>query len=274
MNHDAPASRATDRFASFHLASVHERRIATPSHAEQARTLAAQLTSGTLSTICQVPPGYPHGAFVTVAFDAGHPVFLISELAEHTQHLRCDPRASLLVARSCVDDPLANARMTLIGECRPVTDKLAAATLFLQRHPEAVYDAGFEDFTYFRLQVQAVHYIGGYGDNSWVSAREYLAAQPDPLGPHAVGIMRRMNEDHRSALPLYCRAFSSRTQVSDATMTGLDRYGFEVTARTSDGPQPLRFAFAEPIDTPTQVRRALVEMLHEARTKLGTNTGA
>jgi hypothetical protein len=29
------------------------------------------------------PEGYPYGSFVTVAFDNGNPIFLISGLAEH-----------------------------------------------------------------------------------------------------------------------------------------------------------------------------------------------
>jgi putative heme iron utilization protein len=211
---------------------------------------------------------------VTVAFDDGHPVFLMSELAEHTKHLHADPRASLLVAESCVDDPLANARMTLLGECWPAADRKAAAKVFLARHPEAARYAHFEDFAYWRLELSAIRYTGGYGRMSWVSATDYFAAQPDPLGPHAVRIIERMNAEHRAALPLYCRAFSKSTKVSEATMTGIDRYGFEVTAKTPEGPRPIRFGFKEPIHTPTQARRALVEKLYEARTKLGTNTGA
>lgn len=275
MTHDAPASPAADRFASLHLASLHDQPAPTPSHAEQARTLAARLTNGTLCTICGDPPGYPYGSFVTVAFDGGHPVFLISELAEHTKHLRCDPRASLLIASSCAEDPLANARMTLLGECRPAADRESAAKVFLDQHPEAARYADFEDFAYWRLEVRAVRYIGGYGRMSWVSASEYLAAQSDPLAPHASALIQRMNEEHhRDALPLYCRAVWNGAEVSDATMTGIDRLGFELTANTPDGPRPFRLGFAKPIETPTQARRVLAAMLHKARTKLGTNTGA
>jgi heme iron utilization protein len=274
MTSDAPASPAADRFASLHLASLHARPPPTPSHAEQARTLASRLGTGTLCTLCTVPRGYPHGSFVTVAFDDGHPVFLISELAEHTKHLRSDARASLLLADASVDDPLARARMTLIGDCRPAVDKRAAARVFLARHPEAVQHAELEDFMYWRLEVSAVRYIGGYGRMAWVSASDYSIARPDPLGPHAAGLVGRMNEGHRDVLLVYCRAFSKYAEVSRATMTSIDRYGFEMTATTATGPRPLRLGFAEPIHTPTQARRALAELLHQARTKLGTNTGA
>ena len=71
--------------------------VPTPTHAERARTLVAQLGTGTLCTVSQHPPGYPYGSFVTFGLDDGAPVFLISALAEHTKNLEEDPRGSLLV---------------------------------------------------------------------------------------------------------------------------------------------------------------------------------
>src|SRR5689334_3292278 len=68
--------------------------VPTPTHAERARTLVAGISTGTLCTIAVEPAGYPYGSFVTVAFDEGDPVSLISALAEHTRNLERDPRAS------------------------------------------------------------------------------------------------------------------------------------------------------------------------------------
>ena len=84
----------------------------TPTHAERARTLVAQISTGTLCTLALEPEGYPYGSFVTVAFDNGNPVFLISGLAEHTKNLERDPRASLLVAEggSAIRSPTAASR--------------------------------------------------------------------------------------------------------------------------------------------------------------------
>src|SRR3954449_12943454 len=91
--------------------------IPTPTHAERARSLVARISTGTLCTLAVEPEGYPYGSFVTVAFDEGNPVFLISGLAEHTKNLERDPRASLLVAEGGAADPLANGRVTLLGLC-------------------------------------------------------------------------------------------------------------------------------------------------------------
>ena len=72
----------------------HDVSIPTPTHAERARTLVAGISTGTLCTLALEPEGYPYGSFVTVAFDHGNPIFLISELAEHTKNLERDPRVA------------------------------------------------------------------------------------------------------------------------------------------------------------------------------------
>ena len=78
-----------------------------------------------------------------------------------------------------------------------------------------------------------------------------------------------MNADHADAMVLYCKAFSKATDVTSASMTGVDRYGFDLSAQTTDGPRPIRVAFATPVSTPEEVRAALVAMVKDARSKLG-----
>jgi hypothetical protein len=244
--------------------------IPTPTHAERARTLVAQISTGTLCTLALEPEGYPYGSFVTVAFDEGHPVFLISELAEHTKNLERDPRASLLVAERGADDPLANGRVTLLGPCTRVDgDDGSARAAFLLAHPNAAYYADFRDFAFWKLRVNAIRYIGGYGRMSWISQADWQAAEPDPLAPSAAGTLAHMNTDHADALVLYCKAFSNATRLTAATMTGVDRYGFDMSAMTPEGPRPVRVAFAKPVTTPEEARAALVAMVKDARSKLG-----
>jgi hypothetical protein len=245
--------------------------VPTPTHAERARTLVAGIATGTLCTIAIEPAGYPYGSFVTVAFDGGDPVFLISELAEHTHNLERDARASLLVAEGGSDDPLANGRVTMLGECRRIgadaPDLPQAREAFLAVHANARYYADFRDFAFWKLHVAAVRYIGGYGRMSWVATADWHAAEPDPLGPSAGAIVAHMNADHADALVLYCKAFSKAQEIASATMTGVDRYGFEMSAKTAEGPRPVRLAFPRPVSTPDEARAALIAMLTEARTR-------
>ena len=87
--------------------------------------------------------------------------------------------------------------------------------------------------------------------------------------PHAAAAIAHMNEDHADAMVLYCKAFSRATNVTAATMTGLDRYGFEMSAKTPEGPRPVRVAFPKPVTTPAEVRAALIAMLNDARSRMG-----
>src|SRR6202167_845592 len=95
--------------------------VAEPSLAERARTLAHLGRIGSLATHSRKQPGFPFGSVMPYAADdQGRPVFLISSMAMHTQNLKADARASLLVMQEGGDDPLGAARITLVGEALPV----------------------------------------------------------------------------------------------------------------------------------------------------------
>ena len=68
---------------------------------------------------------------------------------------------------------------------------------------------------------------------------------------------------------LCCKAFSRATEISAARMTGVDRYGFDMSVVTPVGPRPVRLAFGEPVSTPEEVRAALIAMVKDARSRLG-----
>ncbi|HSN99333.1 MAG TPA: pyridoxamine 5'-phosphate oxidase family protein [Candidatus Nanopelagicales bacterium] len=160
---------------------------AAPSHAERCRTLAARARTVALGTIARDPAGYPYASLVAVAFDAaGRPLFLISDLAEHTANLKAQPEASALVSEPVLSaegkpqDPLALGRMTLLGPCRRLTEPAeveAARAIFLGVHPEAAMYAGFRDFAMYRLEPVSIRYVGGFGRMSWVDAGEYARAR-------------------------------------------------------------------------------------------------
>jgi len=52
-------------------------------------------------------------------------------------------------------------------------------------------------------------------------------------------------------------------------MTGVDRYGFDLSVMTAMGPRPVRLAFPTPVSTPEEVRAALVALAKDARSRLG-----
>jgi putative heme iron utilization protein len=54
---------------------------------------------------------------------------------------------------------------------------------------------------------------------------------------------------------------SKATDTSEAVMTGIDRYGFEISANTNLGQRPIRLAFDNEVSTPDEARKELVMMV-------------
>ena len=241
-----------------------------PSHAERCRTLVASANRGALCTLAVDPAGYPYGSVATYGLDGGgSPLFFVSLMAEHTQNAMRDPRASLLVSEPVPEgaDPLAGGRATLLGLLSQVedADRSSAEERYLAANPAAEYYIGFGDFVFYRLEVASIRYVGGYGRMSWVDAGEYAAAEPDPLAPAAAGIVGHMNADHGEAQVLYCRYLAGRPDTTRATMSAVDRYGFEMVAEGPAGRATVRLGFPQPCSTSEEVRRAMVAMVAEAR---------
>jgi len=242
-----------------------------PTHAERCRTLVASETRGALSTIATQPEGYPYGSVASYGLDGrGNPLLFVSTMAEHTQNALRDPRASLLVTEPVPDaaDPLASGRVTLMGEMHAVepSDRDLTRARYLDANPAAGYYIDFGDFDFYRINVQSIRYVGGYGRMSWVDPEEYAVAEPDPLAAAAAGIIEHMNADHADAQVLFCLHFAGRPDTMSASMSAVDRYGFEMIAVSDAGRAAVRLAFPDECVTATDVREAMVAMVHEART--------
>jgi hypothetical protein len=241
-----------------------------PSHAERCRTLVADAARGALSTLAADPAGYPYGSVASYGLDdRGNPLFFVSLMAEHTQNALRDPRASLLVAEPVPDgaDPLASGRVTLLGTLSSVdeADVPVARDRYLAANPAASYYIDFGDFTFFRLDVESIRYVGGYGRMSWVDAAGYADAEPDPLVDAAAGIIEHMNADHADAQVLFCRHLLGRPDTTAATMSAVDRYGFEMIAVGPAGRAAVRLGFPGECTTGDEVRQAMIALVADAR---------
>ena len=241
--------------------------VLTPSHAEQAQTLVSKMTTATLCTMSIEPVGYPYGSFVTYAIYNGNPIFLISGLAEHTKNLDKDSKASLLIAEAGEGNPLALGRVTLMGDCKRLSEdhRDNVREIFLSKNPDAKFYIDFKDFFFYMLEVSEVRYIGGFGRMSWVTDKQWFQAEPDPMVPYANDIIEHMNDDHADSMVLYCKAMSKATDTSSAVMTQIDRYGFEMSANTSEGPRPIRLAFNNEVSNADEARKELVSLVKKAR---------
>ncbi len=239
-----------------------------PSYAERARTLMHIGRVGSLSTLSRKHPGWPFGSVMPYGLDAGgRPIFLISDMAVHTQNIRTAPRASLLVAQpDWSGDPLGAARVTLMGDVLlvPAEEGDDARQVYLARYENAKYWVDYRDFAFYRLEVADVYFVGGFGVMGWVSAEEYALAEPDPLADAAPGILQHMNADHGDALLLFARVFGG-FDADKATMTLVDRLGFYVRLTKGDQVRGLRVPFTHEVRNVQETRAVLVEMTKEAR---------
>ena len=173
--------------------------------ARSARLIARRANKGALATSRRAArpnqKGHPYVSKVGVAWDLdGSPLFLFSTLAAHTQDLLADGRASILLeAPTTKNNPLEGARTTLVGKVRQLEgdEAEAARACYLKTHPGAAMYAGFGDFALWRMDVERVHYVGGFGAAKWAKAKDFIA-EPGDLTEKIEAIESGIGEDARS----------------------------------------------------------------------------
>ena len=263
IDHDLPAG--TNLAPPAPLEPVEPAQRRTP--AEEARTLVARNASGALGTLSD--DGHPWASLVTYgALDDGSPVLLVSRLAEHGRNLDRDPRASLMVASDLADaEPLAHGRVTLLCKAeRPGPDvEEAAREAHIAAVPSARMYIEFGDFSLWVLRVRRVRWVGGYGRMDSADADAYTAAVPDPTAEGAAGATAHLNADHADALLVMAQALGGYPDASDATCTGIDRYGLDLALKTPRGRADTRIGFAEPATAAGDLRAATVELAQRSR---------
>jgi hypothetical protein len=167
---------------------------------------------GVLATQSLQLPGYPFASILPFMPDERHrPVFLISGLAQHTQNLLADPRASFLVSNGDGKNVLAGARMTIVGDVAPFDAGPDLLARYLRYQPEARQYLELGDFAFFRLTPQRARYVAGFGEMGWVEAGEWDDGAFLELADEA-----KLYRDLIAVLPMGIR------------LLGLDCYGVDI----------------------------------------------
>ncbi len=236
-------------------------------HAQLARTLVDAGGVATLSTL--TPTGHPYGSVAPYSvLDEGVPIICISTMAAHTRHLLHDPRSSLLVEQAAVGgvDQLSLPRATLIGSFVPFEPTPSDVDAYLGTHPHARSYVGYRDFTWWRLDVLEVRYVGGFGVMGWSSGDEYRVAVPDPVIPHAAPMIEHLNSDHSDACLDIVRVLGGVAEAATVSVSAIDRSGVTFDAFDEHGAQcaTSRVAFAETLSAATEVRAATVALVRRA----------
>jgi len=162
-----------------------EERIPGPDASELAGPARKLLRGQATAVICTQSlrkPGWPLGSLVSYALSSrGEPVFLFSELSQHTKNLRADPRASLFVQEAGAKNPQSAGRISLLGKVAPVPDAevAEAKARYVAVHPEGRSFADLGDFSFWVMTVEEAHVVGGFARAGWLSAAEFASAGPE-----------------------------------------------------------------------------------------------
>lgn len=239
-----------------------------PSHGELARTLLEPGAMAALATL--TASGHPYTSLVpTSTRPGGEPLICISALAEHTQNLRRDRRASLLIGQDVPEgaDPLAHPRVTLVGTFEPCEPADADIEHHLAVHAHADEYIGFADFSWWRFDTVNVRYVGGFGFMGWASADDLRDATADPVIPHATPMIEHLNDDHTDACLEIVRRLGGVPDAVTAVVTAVDRYGLTFDVHDAAGAVVAlsRVGFGDALTAPGEVRAASVDLVRRAR---------
>lgn len=225
--------------------------------ATEARLL---LRAARVATLATQAGGQPFAGLVTPATDPGGAVLmLLSDLSEHTRHLRADGRCAVMVAGVPTEaNPQTAPRLTAQGVASISADPAHRAR-WLAAHPYAAFYADFTDFNLWRVTVTGAAYVGGFARAFRLDADE-LAVDGMAVAAAASGIMAHCNADHADTMALL--------GGPGAVMVAVDTDGCDL----SDGTASRRIAWPEPVADANGVRSALIRLARDARVPPGLST--
>lgn len=240
----------------------------------EAKRLLRTTRAAALATLAP-PASDPFATLVNIASTAdGSPILLLSRLAAHTRHLESDSRMSLLLYsalnRPSGGDPLTHPRLTLLGRAKRAADGEQQERLrdrFLARHPDSAIYAGFADFGFFQVTIEAAHLNGGFGRAANLRAESILT--PLEEAEDLVGEEAKLKAEIESAEPEgandLARAHGGARNGEARTwqIIGFDPEGLDL----GDGESLIRVGFGRRVTTPAELRRAIVALLDDARAK-------
>lgn len=242
--------------------------------ASEARALIRSAGHGALATLMPDDNGdgsgtaAPYASLVEIACDVtGAPLLLLSDLAQHTQNLKANSKASLLIdGTDGSETRLDGARLSLTGHVLR-DDATHHHTRYLARHPAAHRYTELGDFHFYRFELQRAHLVGGFGRIVWLDGNEVLLPEDKTLALTGAepDIVEHMNTDHTDAIELYAIALANEA-AGPWRMTGIDPDGFDL----AEGTRRTRLSFDSPIWTASEARKYLVELVKKARIALGT----
>ena len=216
---------------------------------------------GVLSTVSKKYEGYPFGSFVTFISGADRSlIFYASDIAQHTINLKNNSKACITLFNLSEGDKQDSARLSLIGDVQKIDkDVEEISRQFIEFFPESSQYSNMHDFSFYKLNISQVRWIGGFGKIAWLSSTNWNPIRPKWLKKEH-SMIEHMNEDHSNSI---VSALNAKLGIKDkhARMLRLTMDGYYVSSKNK-----IYFLdFNLPCFTVKQYRDKLVEQAKEYR---------
>jgi len=234
-----------------------------------ARRVMRAADRAALATVAREVGGWPYPSLVLAAFDHdATPLLLISRLAEHTRNLAQDSRAGLLFdGTGGLAKPLAGPRVSVIGRVE-ACESAHRLNRYLARHPSTRAFTTFGDFGLYRLAIEQVHWIAGFGQSLRLDTlglreglTEAVCAELAQAEPRLLACLER---EHRAAVSALAGVAGSggrcRHKIIDPEawrVTGIDPDGCDMTGGRG---RSARLAFPRPVASATAALEAVLAL--------------
>jgi putative heme iron utilization protein len=235
-----------------------------PEDAPDAPAWAARklLRAARAGTLASGTDGQPFASLVTPACAPDLSLLLLlSDLSEHTRHLRAEPRCAVLVAGAAeTANPQTAPRVTVTGLAEPIDDPALKAR-WLAVHPYGALYADFGDFHLWRIRPRAALFVGGFARANRLKQSD-LTPDPDAVAALAAAeadIVAHCNADHADAMTTL--AHSAGAAGDGWRMVAADVDGCDLAL----GEQAVRVAWTAPVADADAVRAELIRLLKAAR---------
>jgi putative heme iron utilization protein len=134
--------------------------------------------TGKIGSLGTVTKGQPFVSLTPYAMDEkGRPFVYLSDLAYHTKNLKKSSKGSLMVSKLDEKNIFNSARVSFVGKMTRVTDKDEVAALkkiFFAKFPDSKDFEKMHDFAFYRMEIEKIQYIGGFGDINWIKGEDWL----------------------------------------------------------------------------------------------------
>ncbi|CAM9413723.1 unnamed protein product [Heterosigma akashiwo] len=257
---------------------------------EKARTVTHVCTSGTLATLGANAEarGFPFGSHVDfVLNEQGWPVFLLSEQSMHTLNFKAQNSVSLFAQQPAAQEakphPATLPRVTITGSMEKITDMdelILLRPTFSVAHGYAEKLVESPVFAFYKLRPESIYYIGGFGVNAaWfvvLLADELESPFPRARRARACGRCQPPGAQHAEDLATLCSQFLGVKSPQEATVTNLDRLGFNVRVSSGKETDEFRIGFnpLQQVFSVEDAKSEIVKLFQEAWEKKEGNEWA